>query len=185
MNVHKVKADAISRRFRLLCAEWESLSESMRFDEARLKLNPDILMEAVGSFYRQLQQFKTDHEIPWADRHKSGGFMMSWICRLKPIQILVSSITEEKTMPEESELLANELFAIQIGLSCLDSAPDLLGDYDFFDSLIKRLRERECPPEYLSSMLYLYERLRQKPQPEAPLAPKQTKDGRGKKRKRS
>ena len=133
----------------------------MRFDESRLVLNPDILMEAVGSFYRQLQQFKTDHEISWADRHKSGGFMMSWICRLKPIQILVSSITDEIAPPDEPELLANELFAIHIGLSCLDVTPDLLGDYDFFDSLIKRLRERECPPEYLSSMLYLYERLRQ------------------------
>lgn len=157
----------------------------MRYDDARVRLNPDILMEAVGSFYRQLQHFKKDHEIPWADRHKSGGFMMSWICRLKPIQVLISSITEGHESPEECELLANELFAIHFGLSCLDATPDLLGDYDFFDSLIKRLRERECPPEYLSSMLYLYERLRQKPQPEASLAPKQTKDGRGKKRKRS
>lgn len=178
-----MKADAISRRFRLLCAEWETLSESMRFDESRLKLNHDILMEAVGSFYRQLQQFKTDHEIPWADRHKSGGFMMSWICRLKPIQILVSSITEGKAAPEEPELLANELFAIQIGLSCLDATPDLLGDYDFFDSLIKRLRERECPPEYLSSMLYLYERLRQEAQKKAH-SPKTSKDRSRKSRER-
>lgn len=140
--------------------EWESLATQMGFEPSRLRMNYDILAEVVGSYYRHLKRFKEDQEIQWADRHKSGGFMMHWICRLKPIQIFVFREDGPAKPLDEVEILANELFAIQFGISCLNVAPDLIGDFKFFDSLIQRLRERECPPEFHSSMLYLYERTR-------------------------
>ena len=139
---------------------WESLATRMGFEPSRLRMNYDILAEVVGSYFRHLKRFKEDQDIEWADRHKSGGFMMHWICRLKPIQIFVFREDEPSRSLEEVEILANELFAIQLGISCLNVPSDLVGDFKFFYSLIQRLRERECPPEFLSSMLYLYERTR-------------------------
>ncbi len=140
--------------------EWESLATQMGFEPSRLRMNYDILAEVVGSYYRHLKRFKEDQEIQWADRHKSGGFMMHWICRLKPIQIFVFREDGPAKPLDEVEILANELFAIQFGISCLNVAPDLIGEFKFFYSLIQRLRESECPPEFHSSKLYLYERTR-------------------------
>jgi hypothetical protein len=161
-----VDDDFAGRRIVLLSRIWKSLATRLDFRPDEVRLNYDVLAEVVGSYFRHLQRFKADQGIEWADRHKSGGFMMHWICRLKPIQCLVFR-EDGKQSPENMEplLLANELFAIQAGISCLEATSDLLGDFDFFDSLIQRLRERECPPEFLSSMLYLYERLRQSESP--------------------
>jgi hypothetical protein len=132
----------------------------MRYEPSRLRMNYDILAEVVGSYYRNLKRFKEDQGIEWADRHKSGGFMIYWICRLKPVQILVFREDAPARALEEVEILVNELFAVQIGISCLNVTSDLIGDFGFFYSLIQRLREHECPPAFLSSMLYLYERTR-------------------------
>ena len=150
----------LMRRIRVFREEWEALASVMGFDSNRLYLNQDLLMELVASYFRHLQTFKDDQGIKKADRHKSGGFMMHWICRCKPVQVLVKHENTAEEPLTEVEMLANELFAIHAGISCLDAVPDLVGDFDFFGSLIKRLREKECPAEFLSSMLYLYERLR-------------------------
>ena len=76
------------------------------------------------------------------------------------MQLKTDSTDNETSQPEEPEMLANDLFAIQAGISCLTAKPDLDADYNFFSALITRLRERNCPPEFLATQLYLYERLR-------------------------
>lgn len=86
---------------------------------------------------------------------------MHWICRLKPVQIIALADGTEESFPTIPELLANEMFAIKVGLDCLNCTVDLGNEHEFFFSLVQQLREQECPPQFLSSMLYLYERQRQ------------------------
>lgn len=144
----------------LLEGIWTDLSASVNFQSLRLELNQVVLMEVVGRYFRDIQLFKDQNKIGYADRHKSGAFTMHWICQLKPIQLRAGQPESQGEHPEEHEMLANELFAIQAGISCLTSKPDLEKDYSFFSALITRLRERNCPPEFLATQLYLYERLR-------------------------
>lgn len=155
------ESDIQERKLALLSEVWGDLATEMGFDPSRVAMNNSVLAEVVASFFRHLGRYKNDHDIEYADRHKSGGFLMHWICRLKPVQILALGDGEEETCPHVPELLANEMFAIKVGIDCLSGSVDLANEHQFFFSLIQRLREQECPPQFLSSMLYLYERQRQ------------------------
>ena len=156
-----VELDIQERKLELLSAIWVDLAGEMAFDPSRIAINNSVLAEVVASFFRHLGRYKNDHLIEFADRHKSGGFLMHWICRLKPVQILALGNGDQATCPQIPELLCNEMFAIKVGIDCLNGSVDLASEHEFFFSLIQRLREQECPPQFLSSMLYLYERQRQ------------------------
>lgn len=155
------ESDIQERKLGLLSELWADLADMMQFDSSRVALNNSVLAEVVTSFFRHLGRYKNDHGIHWADRHKSGGFLMHWICRLKPVQIIALADGNEESCPTIPELLANEMFAIKVGLDCLNCTVDLKNEHEFFFSLVQRLREQECPPQFLSSMLYLYERQRE------------------------
>lgn len=135
---------------------WQELARVMKFDPARICLNPHLALEVVVSYFRHIDRYKADQNIPKADQHKIGGFMVYWICRLRPVQLILPC----EDVPKEEEILANELFAIKLGTAFLSCQSDLNGDYDFFHAFVHRLRERECPPEFLASKFYLYERMR-------------------------
>jgi hypothetical protein len=118
-----------------------------------LKLNAHLLFEAIGSCYCSLYRLKVFRGIQQEDVHKRAAFLMKWISKYKPIQLLDSTAEYWKT-----DLQANEIFAIIIGLTVLQIPPQPFLDSQYATNLIYLLHFHSCHPEQLASELYLLQK---------------------------
>lgn len=151
--------DIIANRVTLLKCTWDRLAAATCTDPARVRLNDHLLIQAVKSYYRDLGELKARHEIDWADRHKRAGLTVKWLARTRPVQLLCFGIGADE--PNESELLANELFAVFAGLDFLrlrmDGGNEQL--YAWINNLLSLCRERDLDSELIASTMFLAEQL--------------------------
>lgn len=76
-------------------------------------LNPQILREAVESYYCDIYRLKLFRQVEWADDHKKAAYTMKWLARMRPIQMHSGAKATEAT------LMANGLYATLSGMTLL------------------------------------------------------------------
>jgi hypothetical protein len=118
-----------------------------------LYLNTGILFNAIESYYFDLQRAKYFHKIEFANQHKRAAFMMLWIAKIKPV--MIDQNVQDKKL-NKRQILANELFAILLGLNFLDINIDAISK-KYLKNLIYTLHYRNVDGMVLSSQMYLLE----------------------------
>ena len=97
-------------------------------------LNQQLLRIASESYFKDLERKKHFHGIQYADAHKRAGYMMKWIMRFRPIQLVREDCCVRA-------LLANEHFALTVALRFIRLSPSKLSA-DLYKNLIYALRYR-------------------------------------------
>ena len=116
-------------------------------------LNKGTLYCTIQSYFIDIYRMKCFHNIEHANRHKKAAFTMTWIARLKPIMI-------EKNVSDKDlssiQLLANEYFALMLGLNFLEIDADKITER-FIIKMLYILRYRNIESLILSLLLELVE----------------------------
>ena len=119
-------------------------------------LNEQLLFEAIASCYCDIYRLQVFRGIQHEDMHKKAAFLMKWINKFRPIQIVTGVHTNQPT-----DILANEIFATEVGLTVMDVEPDNFFRDRRLDAYAKNivylLRFHSCEAEQLASELYLLE----------------------------
>lgn len=121
---------------------------------AGIKLNRGILLHCIQSYFLDLLRTKIFHEIKLADEHKIAGFLMKWISKLKPIQVL-NNDPKEIT---KKEILVNEFFAIYAGFNVFSKISFKKISTKFALNLLYTLHFRSSDGMIFSSLMYLLEK---------------------------
>ena len=120
-------------------------------------LNEQLLFEAVASCYCDIYRLQVFRGIQNEDIHKRAAFLMKWINKFRPIQIITKTYTNQS-----SDMLANEIFAVSVALVILNIGPEeLLRDgrlNGYAKNIVYLLRFHSCEPEQLASELYLLDK---------------------------
>jgi hypothetical protein len=121
-----------------------------------LSLNLLLLRETVESCICDVYRLKFFRGIHHEDNHKRAAFLMNWITKIRPIQI----ITMTKPLLK-MDCYANELLALFVGLDILDISPKWLKDTlpEYFSNIVYLLHFHSCEPEQLASELFLLDKL--------------------------
>ena len=130
-----------SLRLRARCREMMLLKAFHLFtdswpteDQNQIALNQQVLRMVSESYFKDLERKKNFHGIQYADEHKRAGYMLKWIMRFRPIQLVSENCGV-------SSLLANEHFALTVALRIVRVAPTKL-NRDLYKNLIYALRYR-------------------------------------------
>ena len=120
-----------------------------------VQLNEQLLFEAIASTYCDIYRLQVFRGIKHEDIHKRSAFLMKWINKFRPVQIVTGTITNMST-----DILANEIFATCVALTILNIDP-----HDFFTNdklttysknIVYLLRYHSHESEQLASELYLF-----------------------------
>jgi len=83
-------------------------------------LSEQILFEAIASCYCDIYRLQVFRGITHADIHKRTAFLMKWISKFRPVQIVTGTFTKQP-----ADILANEIFAVEVALLLLNVEPDV------------------------------------------------------------
>ena len=121
-----------------------------------VRLNEQILFEAIGSCYCDVYRLRVFREIQHEDTHKRAAFLMKWICKFRPLQVVAGKVTKHI-----SSLLANEILAVTLALTVLGIEPEkFLSDSRFTNytnNIVYLLLYHSCEAEQLAAELFLLE----------------------------
>jgi hypothetical protein len=121
-----------------------------------IQLNKQLLFEAVGSCYCDIYRLKVFRNIQHEDAHKRAAFLMKWISKVQPIQIVQPT---NKT----SVMLSNSMLAVAVAIFIMDikftTSPVKLELRKYADNLVYLLHFHQCEPEQLASELFLLDKL--------------------------
>ena len=127
------------------------------FTEETLKpvrLDRGLLFLVVKSYFDDIYRFKDYTGSKSADRHKQAAYLIKWISKLRPIQI-VSEIT-----PYSNEIIwINSSFSLYVGLIFLD-VPNIFASLSdsMYETLMYTTQYRYISGKQLSPLLYLIEK---------------------------
>lgn len=111
-------------------------------------LNEEIVWATVNSYFLDIKRKKEFHGIEYADAHKRASYMMKWIMRYRPVQIVRKST--------KRVYMVNELLATAHALKMLNvpanRVPTTLREH-----LLYLLRYRTVEPNALAMTFYLME----------------------------
>jgi len=65
-----------------------------------VRLNEQILFEAIGSCYCDIYRLRIFRDIRQEDVHKRSAFLLKWICKFRPIQVVVDRFIDKTTALE-------------------------------------------------------------------------------------
>ena len=116
-------------------------------------LNKDLLAIAVGSYFDDIYKYKLYSHSQRADNHKQGAYIIKWISKIRPIQIL-PNIT-----PTTELLLVNAQFAIFVGFSFLNLNVFDTIEPHFYKHLVYEAQYREISGKSYASILYTIEKM--------------------------
>jgi len=131
-----------------------SLFEQLFPAHDNLVLNKALVQEAVESCMCDVYRLKFFRGIFQEDAHKQAAFLMVWLAKVRPFQL------KSVKVKALSEIYANEVLAIHIGLGILDvPLGQLRAKHEqYIRNLIYLLHYHSCSPEQLASELFLLER---------------------------
>ena len=119
-------------------------------------LNKDLLAIVIGSYFDDIYRYKLYSHSKRADNHKQGAYIIKWISKIRPIQILPNvEVTKEV-------LFINAEFAIFVGFSFLK-----LNIFDtieprFYKHLIYETQYRNISGKNYATLLYTIEKMAEK-----------------------
>lgn len=118
-QLNKLPASEIRKR--LDACIWYYANKFQR-NYTDIHIDPRLLRHAIEIALLDLLEYAQFHNIPIADEHKQGAFLMYWIARIKPIQI------ESNANFTPALGVVNEVYGIFIGLNHLNLDVDALPD---------------------------------------------------------
>jgi hypothetical protein len=116
-------------------------------------LNKVLLAVVVVSHFDDIYRYKLYSHSPRADSHKQGAYIIKWISKIRPIQILPNiEVTKEL-------LFINAEFAIFVGFSFLKlNIFDTIAPH-FYKHLIYETQYREVSGKSSATLLYENEKM--------------------------
>ena len=121
-----------------------------------VRLNEQILFEAIGACYCDIYRLRVFRNIANEDVHKRAAFLMKWISKFRPIQVVAN-----KLIDKTSTILANEIFVVEVALTILNIVPEEFFRNSRLNNYAKNtaylLRFHSCEAEQLASELFLLE----------------------------
>jgi hypothetical protein len=119
-------------------------------------LNEDILSIVIKAYFDDIYRYKLHSHTERADNHKQGAYIIKWLSKLRPIQIL-----PDKQVTKEL-LFINSAFAIFVGFSFLKcNAYDVIEPF-FYKHLLGETQYRNISGKNYASILYQIEKLSEK-----------------------
>jgi hypothetical protein len=132
------------------------ITENPDIEETSVYLNKDLLAVVVGSYFDDIYKYKLYSHSKRADRHKQGAYIVKWISKIRPIQIL-PNIEATKEL-----LFINASFAIFVGFSFLKLNVFDAIEPAFYKHLIYETQYREISGKSYASLLYTVEKMTEK-----------------------
>lgn len=124
--------------------------------KSSIYLNEDLLVIVIGSYFDDIYKFKLYSHSERADKHKQGGYIIKWISKIRPIQVLPDAkVTKEL-------LFINSVFAVFVGFSFLGLNGFDSIEPNFYKHLVYEAQYRNISGKNYSSILYLVEKLAEK-----------------------
>ena len=121
-------------------------------------LSEQLLFEAIASSYCDIYRLQVFRGIKSEDKHKRAAFLIKWLTKFRPIQLVGGGYTD---LP--ADLLANEIFAVEVALIVLNIEPeDFFKDVRFAGyakNIVYLLRNHSCGAEQIASELFLLEQI--------------------------
>jgi hypothetical protein len=114
-------------------------------------MNKDLLSIVVRAYFDDIYYYKLNSHTERADNHKQGAYMIKWLSKLRPIQIL-PNIDATKEI-----LFINASFAIFVGFSFLKGDVFDTIDINFYKHLLSEVQFENFSGKNYASMLYLIE----------------------------
>ena len=145
-----------SERFDTLLDLYNTYMEDKPTIKSSICLNEDILSIVIKAYFDDIYRYKLRSHTERADNHKQGAYIIKWLSKLRPIQIL-----PDKEITKEL-LFINSAFAIFVGFSFLKcNAYDVI-EPSFYKHLLSETQYRNISGKNYASILYLIEKLAEK-----------------------
>jgi len=116
-------------------------------------LNKDLLAIVVGSYFDDIYRYKLYSHSKRADNHKQGAYIIKWISKIRPIQIL-PNVEATKEI-----LFINSSFAVFVGFSFLKINVFDTIEPNFYRHLIYETQYRNISGKNYASILYSIEKM--------------------------
>lgn len=138
-------------RANILVKTFYGMVDSWTLDEREAcQLNEEVLVMCVNSYFKDIKRKKAFHGIKFADAHKRASYMMKWIMKFRPVQILKSST--------KRVLMVNEFFATAHALKMLNVSPKTMPE-TMREHLLYMLRFRTFDPNAVAMSFFLLQKL--------------------------
>lgn len=152
------EARRVSQRDKARCREvllfkaYHALVEKWnQADREACFFNQQILRTVSESYFKDIERKKAFHGIEYADAHKRAAYMVKWIMKFRPVQLVV-----ENASP--LGLLANEHYALYFAIRFLKIRPSAIPPH-FYYHLIYSLHYRYYDANSWAMKFYLMEQL--------------------------
>lgn len=140
-------------RFETIAELYDLFIEDIPGTKSSVYLNKDLLLIVIGSYFDDIYKYKLYSRSERADRHKQGGYIIKWISKIRPIQIL-PGITATKEL-----LFINAMFAIFVGFSFLELNGFDIIEPSFYKHLVYEAHYRNISGKGYGSILFLIEKM--------------------------
>jgi len=143
-------------RFDTITELYKDFIEEIPDVESFVYLNKELLGIVIGSYFDDIYKYKLYSHSERADRHKQGAYIIKWISKIRPIQIL-PNIEATKEL-----LFINASFAIFVGFSFLNLNVFDTIEPHFYKHLVYEAQYREISGKSYASLLYAIEKMAEK-----------------------
>ena len=140
-------------RFDTLKSMYQSFCLSLSDETVKsIRIDGGILYLVVKSYFDDIYRFKDYTGSKLADQHKQAAYMIKWISKLRPIQIIAD-------IPYSDEIVwINSSFSIYTGLNFLH-VPNIFEHVSesLYETLMYTTQYRYVSGKQLAPLLYLIE----------------------------
>ena len=143
-----------AKRFDTLVKLFDIFIEMEEYKDIKesVYLNKELLAVTIKSYFDDIYRYKLYAHSEFADKDKKSGYLIKWLAKIKPIQILKDAIFSEKLAG------VNSFFAVFVGLVFLEIKPDSnymkkIIESELYDELLYTASFRDICPKQLSSFM--------------------------------
>jgi len=119
-------------------------------------LNKDLLGLVIGSYFDDIYRYKLYSHTERADNHKQGAYIIKWISKIRPIQILPDREATKEL------LFINSSFAVFVGFSFLKLNVFDVIEPQLYKFFLYETQYREISAKTYAGLLYAIEKMAEK-----------------------
>jgi len=159
-NLLKEERDIQEReRYNTISEMYNMFVESKPTIKDKTYLNKHLLIVAIKSYYDDIYRFKLYSHSERADNHKQSAYIIKWLSKIRPIQILPDIEISDDV------LLVNASFAIFVGFCFINcNIADIISPH-YLKHLLYMAQYRNISGKQLASLIYLIEKMAKKEKP--------------------